>query len=53
MDRIGKNKKKNIQIIKCNNTGIQFVFKQTQGIQTDFEEFENGIIEGILYSSYK
>ena len=48
-----KTRKKNIQIIKCNNTGIQFVFKQAQGIQTDFEEFENGIIEGILYSSYK
>ena len=48
-----KTRKKNIQVIQCNNTGIQFVFKQAQGMQTDFEEFENGIIEGILYSTNK
>jgi hypothetical protein len=38
------------QIIKCHNTNTEFVFKETKGIQTDFDEFNSGIIEGILYS---
>ena len=38
------------QIIKCHNTNTEFVFKKTKGIQTDFDEFNSGIIEGILYS---
>ena len=50
---VGKIKKKNIQVIRCHNTGIQFLFKQAEGIQTDFDEFENGIIEGVLYSTNK
>lgn len=50
---VGKIKKKNIQVIRCHNTGIQFLFKQAEGIQSDFDEFENGIIEGILYSTNK
>ena len=50
---VGKEKSKNNQIIRCHNTGIQFYFKFAEGIQTDFDEFENGIIEGILYSSNK
>ena len=50
---VGKLKKKNVQVIRCHNTGIQFLFKQAEGIQTDFDEFENGIIEGILYSINK
>ena len=50
---VGKLKNKNIQVIRCHNTGIQFLFKQAEGIQTDFDEFENGIIEGILYSNNK
>ena len=50
---VGKLKKKNIQVIRCHNTGIQFLFKQAEGIQTDFDEFDNGIIEGILYSINK
>ena len=50
---IGKNIKKNIQVIRCHNTGIQFLFKQAEGIQTDFDEFEQGIIEGVLYSKNK
>ena len=50
---VGKIKKKNIQVIRCHNTGTQFLFKQAEGIQSDFDEFENGIIEGILYSTNK
>ena len=50
---IGKNIKKKIQVIRCHNTGIQFIFKQTEGIQTDFDEFEQGIIGGVLYSTNK
>ena len=50
---VGKNTKKDIQVIRCHNTGIQFLFKQAEGIQTDFDEFENGIIEGVLYSKSK
>ena len=50
---VGKLKKKNIQVIRCHNTGIQFLFKHAEGIQTDFDEFDNGIIEGILYSVNK
>ena len=50
---IGKNIKKKIQVIRCHNSGIQFIFKQTEGIQTDFDEFEQGIIDGVLYSTNK
>jgi hypothetical protein len=38
------------QTIKCHNTGTEFVFNEAKGIQTDFDEFNSGIIEGILYS---
>ncbi len=38
------------QKIKCHNTDTEFVFQETKGIQTDFDEFNSGIIEGILYS---
>ena len=50
---VGTIKKKNIQVIRCHNTGIQFLFKHAEGMQTDFDEFENGIIEGVLYSTNK
>ena len=50
---IGKDNKKNIQVITCHNSGIQFLFKKTEGIQTDFDEFEQGIISGVLYSANK
>ena len=50
---VGKNARKNIQVIRCHNTGIQFLFKQAEGIQTDFDEFDQGIIEGVLYSKNK
>ena len=51
--RVGEIKKKNIQVIRCHNTGIQFLFKQAEGISTDFDEFNQGIIEGVLYSYNK
>ena len=50
---IGNIKKKGIQVIRCHNSGIQFLFKHAEGLQTDFDEFENGIIEGVLYSINK
>ena len=51
--RVPELKKKNIQVIRCHNTGIQFLFKQAEGITTDFDEFNQGIIEGVLYSYSK
>ena len=50
---VGEANKKNMQIIRCHNSGIQFLFKKAEGIQTDFDEFEQGIIDGILYSTNK
>ena len=48
-----ESKKKNIQVIQCHNSGFKFIFKQTDGLTTDFEELNHGIIEGILYSYNK
>jgi len=48
-----KLRKKNVQVMRCHNTGIQFLFKQLEGIQSDFDEFDQGIIEGVLYSKNK
>ncbi len=47
---VGKLQKKNMQIIRCHNSGIKFLFQKAEGIQTDFDEIDQGIIEGILYS---
>ena len=41
------------QLIHCNCTGIYFAFTAPDGIQSDFNEFSNGIIEGIIYSTTK
>ena len=41
------------QLIHCNCTGIYFAFTSPDGIQSDFNEFSNGIIEGIIYSTAK
>ena len=38
-----------IQNIKCNNTGIKFSFNLSNEFNSDFNEFKQGIIEGILY----
>jgi hypothetical protein len=51
--RVPELKKKNIQVIRCHNSGIQFLFKQAEGITTDFDEFNQGIIDGVLYSYSK
>ena len=48
---IGNSNNKNNQIIRCNNSGIKFLFQKAEGIQTDFDEFEQGIIEGVVYSN--
>ena len=48
---VGKSNNKNIQVIRCNNSGIQFLFQKAEGLQTDFDEFEQGIIEGVVYSN--
>ena len=38
-----------IQNIRCNNTGIEFNFCLSNEFNSDFNEFKQGIIEGILY----
>jgi hypothetical protein len=48
---VGKSYNRNNQIIRCNNSGKQFLFQKAEGIQTDFDEFEQGIIEGVVYSN--
>ena len=50
---VGKINRKDIQVLRCHNTGIQFLFKSVLGIQTDFDEFEQGIIGGVLYTPNK
>ena len=45
-----KDKKDNDYVIRCHNTNVDFCFSQTKDIQTDFDEFSTGIIEGILFS---
>ena len=47
---IEKKKEDDDYVIRCHNTNIDFSFSQTQDIQTDFDEFTTGIIEGILFS---
>lgn len=48
---VGKVSESNLtQAIKCHNTQTTFTFSQSQGIQTDFDEFNMGLIEGVLYS---
>ena len=50
---VGKINRKDIQVLRCHNSGIQFLFKSVIGIQTDFDEFEQGIIGGVLYTPNK
>ena len=47
---IEKRKKEDDYVLRCHNTNIYFSFSQTKDIQTDFDEFTTGIIEGILFS---
>ena len=46
---VGNYKHEGVHTIKCHNTNIEFEFKETKGIQTDFDEFNSGLIEGILF----
>lgn len=41
---------KNEQIIKCNSSEKQIGFFLAEGIQSDFNEFSSGLIEGIIYT---
>ena len=41
----------NKQTIRCNNSGNIFDFYMPQEHESDFNEFEMGIIEGILYGN--
>ena len=41
----------NKQIIRCNNSGNIFTFYMPKEYQSDFNEFEQGIIEGISYGN--
>ena len=47
---VSKENEKSEQKIRCHNTKVDFSFTQTKTIQTDFDEFAMGIIEGILFS---
>lgn len=47
---VSKENEKSEQKIRCHNTKVDFSFTQTKNIQTDFDEFSMGIIEGILFS---
>jgi hypothetical protein len=39
------------QIIKCNNTNIEFNFYLSNNYNSDMDEFKMGIIDGILYGN--
>lgn len=41
---------KKIQEVNCNSTGINFKFQGAHDIQTDFDEFSTGLIEGIIFT---
>ena len=47
------NKNANISkdTIRCNSSGINFTFYISQDFNSDFSEFDQGIIEGILYGN--
>lgn len=38
------------QIITCNQSNIKFHFKPSEGIESDFNEFNMGIISNLIYS---
>ncbi len=44
------NSKDLIQDIKCNNSGIEFRFLPSKGVESDFNEFGIGLISDLLYS---
>ena len=40
-----------VQDVKCSNTRIDFQFSAAKGVQSDFNEFNLGIISDVMYSS--
>lgn len=42
-----------IQRLICNSTGVKVVFETSNGIQSDFDEFSAGLIEGIIFTCEK
>jgi hypothetical protein len=38
------------QNVTCNNSGVKFCFFRSKGIQSDFDEFSNGIVSDIIFS---
>jgi len=44
------NQKELLQDVKCNNTRIDFKFTPSKGLESDFNEFNIGIISDLLYS---
>lgn len=39
------------QNLICNSTGIEIEFSPPSGVQSDFDEFSNGLIEGIIFTT--
>ena len=48
---LNKNANINKDTIRCNSSGINFTFYISQDFNSDFSEFDQGIIEGILYGN--
>jgi hypothetical protein len=48
---LNKNTKFSKDTIRCNSSGINFTFYISQDLNSDFSEFDQGIIEGILYGN--
>ena len=46
-----KNAHNSKETIRCNSSGIIFTFYMSQDFNSDFSEFDQGIIEGILYGN--
>mgnify|MGYP000052664031 CR=1 FL=1 len=38
------------QTVTCNNSGVKYTFRRANGIQSDFDEFSNGIVSDIIFS---
>jgi hypothetical protein len=47
-----KSMKSLTQTLTCNCTKVNFSFGEATGIETDFNEFNIGIIEGLIYSKF-
>ena len=44
------NSKLDQQSVYCNNTGVKFTFMKANGVQSDFDEFTDGLISDIIFS---